>query len=1236
MNWTGPTIPLPSDHPAAADYLAGDGEMAALVRSRDWSLTPLGPIERWPQSLRTTVSLCLASNFPINLIWGPEHTQIYNDGYRVLCGDAHPAALGQGYDVTWASAWPAIGGPFARARAGETSFLENQRMFLTRNGYLEETFFTFSLSPIRDESGGIGGLFHPVTETTPMMLAERRNRALRDLNANLGAVTTFADLASATIRTLAGFEFDLPFVMIYELDSGRSAYRLRGHHGIQWGGPASPEQLDGAAAWPWPVDRAAAAGGIVEVGDVADLMDGIPCGPYDEAPNHAFVLPVTLPGIDRPPIMVILGVSPRLPIHNIYRDFYGLLSAAFSAALARIRAREDERRRAEALAAIDHAKTAFFSNVSHEFRTPLTLMLGPLEDALDQAETLSVAQRERFQVVYRNALRLLRLVNTLLDFSRIEAGRTQARFEPASLAAITVDLVSNFESACARAGLSLVVDCPPLPLPVYVDRDMWEKIVLNLLSNAFKFTLAGGISVSLRDAGGNAQLVVHDTGVGIPAGQLPRLFERFHRIEGQQRRTHEGTGIGLALVRELVTLHGGVIEVESVEREGTVFYVTLPFGSSHLPADRVLDPNTAVSTTMPASAFVEEALRWLPDQAEAAPSVPAAPEERMKPDAKPRVLIADDNADMRAYIRRILEDGGYTVEAAGDGSAALAACLAGPPPDMILSDVMMPPLDGFQLLRALRADPATEGLPVVLLSARAGDEARVEGLTAGADDYLVKPFSARELRARVDGAVRLARQRRESAARERELQTNLATARSQAELRETAQRLEHALKAGRLGSWEQNLITGEFIASEICRSNFSWPAAATYDHATLLDSIHPADRPLLRDRVAEAIANRSDLDVEYRIVRPGGDVGWVQVRGRASYTEDGRPLCLTGVSLDITDRKHAEERQRALLDELNHRVKNTLAAVQSIALQTHRTAGDPTAFSDAFESRLGALAGAHELLTHTCWEGTSLANVVALALAPYARTVQGQDRVAVAGPPVRLGPTAAVTLNLAFHELVMNAARYGALSVDNGRVGVQWWVDRLAEPRTLAIDWTEHDGPAVAPPSLYGLRFSAASQRPSAGARRLRRDHLRAPGSGLPHALRGFQQDRGRGMMERRETLAGFRMLVVEDEALVAMLIEDYLTELGLAVVEVAGTLDRGLALATDAGRVIDGAILDINLGTEKVFPVAAALADRGIPFVFATGYGIDGLGTDYAGYPVIAKPFRLEQLRQFLLSAFS
>ncbi len=207
-----------------AEFLAGRGEMAELIRAKDWSQTPLGPIETWPQSLRTAVSLCLASNFPINLIWGPQNTQIYNDGYRVVCGEAHPTALGQDYSVTWESAWPAIGEPFARARNGETSFLENQRMFLTRNGYLEETFFTFSLSPIRDESGGIGGLFHPVTETTRTILAERRTRALRDLSANLATASNFEQLYENTIETLSEFEYSLPFVLFYRYASDGDSY----------------------------------------------------------------------------------------------------------------------------------------------------------------------------------------------------------------------------------------------------------------------------------------------------------------------------------------------------------------------------------------------------------------------------------------------------------------------------------------------------------------------------------------------------------------------------------------------------------------------------------------------------------------------------------------------------------------------------------------------------------------------------------------------------------------------------------------------------------------------------------------------------------------------------------------------------------------------------------------------------------------------------------------------------
>ncbi|MDO7842508.1 ATP-binding protein [Sphingomonas immobilis] len=776
--------------PEGANFLTGDGEMTRLIRTKDWSQTPLGGIEDWPQSLRTTVSLCLASNFPINIIWGPSSVQIYNDGYRVVCGDAHPIALGQDYRVTWESAWPAIGLPYERAKAGETSFLENERMFLTRNGYLEETFFTFSLSPIRDELGEIGGLFHPVTETTATMLAERRTRALRDLTASLTDVADLQEMADVATATLSRFEYDLPFVLFYTLDEDAGIYRLASNCGVARGTDISPVEFDPVLLGPWRGDGPADAPRLIARDGFAPRLADDPCGPYEEAPDRGFMLFVSVPGVDMPPAVVVLGVSARLPLDDTYRGFYELIAAALSAALATIRARQDERRRAAALAEIDRAKTVFFSNVSHEFRTPLTLMLGPLEDALAE-DALPPRQAERLDLAHRNAQRLLRLVNALLDFARIEAGRIEARFEPIDLGAFTANLASNFRSACERAGLALHIDAPSMSAPTFVDRDMWEKIVLNLLSNAFKFTLAGEIAVTVRDTGDGIELAVRDSGVGINPAELPRVFERFHRVEGQNGRTHEGTGIGLSMVQELVGLHGGAIAAESEEGVGTTFRVWLPAGSVHVPQDAIVRAEVAAPEAKQARAFVEEALRWLPDQG-------ATPDHTVIPTVSPlalagdasRIVLADDNADMRDYVRQILQEGGYEVDAFTNGADALQAARHGRIPDLILTDVMMPVMNGFELLSELRADPELEDLVVILLSARAGAEARVEGLAAGADDYLVKPFSARELRARVDGAVRLGRQRRESARRE----TMLRDAVARADLQRAEQQRDHAVE----------------------------------------------------------------------------------------------------------------------------------------------------------------------------------------------------------------------------------------------------------------------------------------------------------------------------------------------------------------------------------------------------------------------------------------------------------
>src|SRR6185436_16721146 len=388
---------------------------------------------------------------------------------------------------------------------------------------------------------------------------------------------------------------------------------------------------------------------------------------------------------------------------------------------------------------------------------PLTLLLGPTQEALANAHALAPEDVQRWELVDRNARRLLKLVNTLLDFSRIEAGRVQASYEPTDLAVLTADLASVFHSAIEAAGLRLRIDIQKLPEPVYVDREMWEKIVLNLLSNALKFTFEGEIRVTLRASGERVELEVRDTGTGIPPLELPLVFDRFHRVQGARSRTHEGTGIGLALVQELVKLHGGEVSVESAVGQGTAFTVRVPFGSAHLPADRIAAARTASSTAVSADTFVAEAKRWT---GVSSPELEIPPEPAAAATAASgdRILVVDDNADMREYLRRLLLRR-WPVETAVDGQEALES-VQRDPPNLVLSDVMMPRLDGFGLLAALRSDEATASVPVILLSARAGEEAQVEGRKAGADDYLVKPFSAKELMARVESQLALAKLRK--------------------------------------------------------------------------------------------------------------------------------------------------------------------------------------------------------------------------------------------------------------------------------------------------------------------------------------------------------------------------------------------------------------------------------------------------------------------------------------------
>ncbi len=728
-------------------WLVGGGEMGALIRSLDWSRSPLGPIDTWPQSLRTSLGICLSSRFPMAIWWGPEIVQFYNDGYRPFLGTKHPRSMGQRGDECWAEIWN-VCGPLYRhvMTTGDSTWSADLQLLMERDGYLEETYFTFAYSPIRGESADVLGNLITVTETTERVLGERRLRTLRDLGALAMAAKTPEEAAQLAAETLSANDADMPFSLLYLVeDDGRHARLVASSGGIE--SPATPSLIGDDARW--PAGQVVASARAVVVDDLRAL-EPLPSGPWTDPPHTALALPLmsgeTVVGV------LVAAVSPRRQLDDAYRGFYDVLAGQIATILANAHAHMEERKRADALTALDRAKTEFFSNVSHEFRTPLTLMLGPLEDVL-RAPDLPAAEREQLLTAQRNGVRLLKLVNTLLDFSRIEAGRAQAVYEPVDIAALTADLGGAFRSAVERAGLDFVVECASLAEPVWLDRQMWEKIVLNLLSNALKFTFEGRIVVRLRDAGERVVLEVADTGIGIGAEDLPHLFERFYRARKARSRSHEGTGIGLSLVQELVKLHGGTIDVTSRPGEGTTFSVALPRGTAHLPKDRI-GARSGVSTGIGASAFVDEAHHWLPEEVVSHAGAAASAT------SSGRILVADDNADMREYVTRLLAQH-WSVEAVADGQAALERAREDPP-DLLLTDVMMPRLDGFALLEALRADPRTAAIPIILLSARAGEEARAEGLEACADDYLVKPFAARELIARVNAHLTLARIRRET------------------------------------------------------------------------------------------------------------------------------------------------------------------------------------------------------------------------------------------------------------------------------------------------------------------------------------------------------------------------------------------------------------------------------------------------------------------------------------------
>ena len=748
---------------SASTYFPGEGEMVRAVHAMDWSATPIGPVSGWPACIRAAVSICLNSDFQISVLVGRELVYVYNDATAPIFGDKHPGALGRTVADVWPEAWASLGPVLTSVMdTGRAVRLDDWQLILQRSCFSEECYFSVSYSPVCDDEGRAAGVFVTTMETSRRFINERRLRTLNQLATQVALRRGDQQTLELVRAALADNPFDVPLCALYLAVPGEDYATQVFCAGLHEDCTGIEKRI------PWPGAGEEGAHPLSRLArsfeprtyDAADLLaPGDKCGAWPEPPREIIALPFMVPGYATPHGFLLVAANPRAPLDQEYRHFIDTIAGLVGTAVAGIEAIAAERRRSEAMAELDRSKSQFFANASHELRTPVTLILGPLSELLEQPDAvLAPGVRDFIELAHRNAQRLHKLVNAIMDFASIEAGQLPLRLEPVDLGALTAEVASLFRSAIEGAGLRLSIRNALPPGDVMVDRDMWETVVSNLLSNAYKFTPSGEVALELDSAGGMLRLAVRDTGVGIAQDELERVFERFYRSGNRAGRPVEGSGIGLALVRELVRLSGGRIDAASVPGQGSTFTVTLPL--------RLADP------AAPRLAPAARAARAI----DLADAMPAQHMMAPPPGTQPmRVVVVDDNADIVHYIERLLKDS-CSVESARDAGGGLAAVRA-TNPELVLIDVMMPGEDGLELVRAIRADPAIRTVSIVVLSARAGADARLDALAAGADEYIGKPFSGRELVARVGAHVRMARIRRAAFEQEVALKREIAEVR---------------------------------------------------------------------------------------------------------------------------------------------------------------------------------------------------------------------------------------------------------------------------------------------------------------------------------------------------------------------------------------------------------------------------------------------------------------------------
>jgi len=724
------TIAMALSVQTGLEFLQGGGRMGALMRSHDWSRSPLGDPQHWPDTLRMAVATCLYSRFPMVIWWGPDLVMLYNDAWQPILGETkHPAGLGRPGQESWPETWPIVRRQFEDALRGSASWSEDLLLASDRHGYLEECYFTYSHSPLRDATGAVVGVHSVVSETTAHVLTERRLRLLRDLsNATIEAAAgpNRADEACASlVCLLAKGNPDIPFAVQYLTDQDGRMRRVAAA-GIACDG--FPEHVGVDDADPWGIAQALRQCAAVTTSH-ALRGDPLPGGVWPEPTHECVALPLMRSGVSQDTSGILLaGVNSRLRVDERYLDFIRIVAAQLAGAIATLQSMEKEKEDALALDVLlereraaradaeraAHLKDEFFAMLSHELRTPLSAVLGWAQilrkDLNDPVRALAAVE-----VIERNAHLQTKLITDLLDVSRIVSGNMRLELEPLDIVSVIEGAIASTVPAAEAKGV--IIDCRLGPMRgiVHGDARRLQQAVNNLMSNALKFSARGGrVLVELADAGSCATIRVRDEGEGISAEFLPHLFERFRQADATTSRKHGGLGLGLSIVKQLVDLHGGDVTADSEgPGRGAEFTIALPLSA-------VVEG--APAHGMPSSDAQASRLSGL------------------------KVLVLDDEPDTLALICRLLQEGEATVSMASTPDTALEL-LARVHFDVIVSDIAMPGRDGYAFISDVRSRGIST--PAVALTALARLQDRTKALAAGFQAYVTKPVDTTEFLATV-------------------------------------------------------------------------------------------------------------------------------------------------------------------------------------------------------------------------------------------------------------------------------------------------------------------------------------------------------------------------------------------------------------------------------------------------------------------------------------------------------